>query len=83
MLNDLCRSGRDQAGVANDSLQVSFQGLYADDGWSLKANMTGKKEFWSAADQKKKPKTVSQTWRPVYMHASPSEGMWNLYYNSI
>ena len=59
------------------------QGLYAYNGWSLNANMTAKKEFWSAADQKEKPKTVSQAWRPVYMHANPPEGMWNLYYKGI
>lgn len=50
-------------------------GLYAYNGWSLNAKMTGKKEFRSAADQKRKRNTISQAWRPVCTHASPSEDL--------
>ncbi|XP_038899991.1 uncharacterized protein LOC120087160 isoform X2 [Benincasa hispida] len=50
-------------------------GLYAYNGWSLNANMTNKKEFRSAADQKKKRKTISQAWKPVCTQASPSEDL--------
>ncbi|XP_050947258.1 uncharacterized protein LOC103500600 isoform X2 [Cucumis melo] len=37
--------------------------------------MTGKTEFKSAADQKKKRKTISQAWRPVCTHACSSEDL--------
>ncbi|XP_022149236.1 uncharacterized protein LOC111017681 isoform X3 [Momordica charantia] len=70
-----CAVPVDKAGIANDSLQVSFQGHYAYNGLSLYTNMTGRKEFRSAADQKKKRKTISQAWRPVCTHASPSEDL--------
>ncbi|XP_008462176.1 uncharacterized protein LOC103500600 isoform X1 [Cucumis melo] len=50
-------------------------GLYAYNGWRLNANMTGKTEFKSAADQKKKRKTISQAWRPVCTHACSSEDL--------
>ncbi|XP_022954063.1 uncharacterized protein LOC111456441 isoform X1 [Cucurbita moschata] len=50
-------------------------GLYTYNGWSLNANMAGKKEFRRVADQKKKRKTITQAWRPVCTQASPSEDL--------
>ncbi|KAL0551167.1 hypothetical protein IC582_010251 [Cucumis melo] len=65
----------------NVDAQMSFggnggklQGLYAYHGWRFNANITGKTEFKSAADQNKKRKTISQAWRPVCTHACSSEG---------